>query len=221
MISKYLKSSNLKEKIKYPISDDELNYSDSDRWFLNEIHSNQHFYQVDDHFSDFEIEEIINFCGKIERIAGSVSGNEEPTDYRSSEISWIPINKFTYSLYQKITKLILDVNESFYKFDLVSFERLQFTRYSSHYYGLYDKHTDCGPIRNGIERKLSMVIQLSEPQEYNGGDLILHVSKIPTIIERKKGRIVFFPSHILHEVTPVTSGNRLSLVGWISGPSLK
>jgi len=221
MISKYLKSSNLKEKIKYPISDDELNYSDSQRWFLNEIHSIQNFYQVDDYFSDFEIEEIINFCGKIERISGSVSGSEEPTDYRSSEISWIPINKFTYSLYQKITKLILDVNESFYKFDLVSFERLQFTRYSSHYYGLYDRHTDCGSIHNGIERKLSMVIQLSNPQEYAGGDLILYTSKIPSIIERKRGRIVFFPSHILHEVTPVTSGNRLSLVGWISGPCLK
>jgi PKHD-type hydroxylase len=223
MISKYLKSSNLKENIKYPISDCELNYSDSDTWNLNEIHSNHNHYQVDDYFSDFEIDEIVNFCGKINKIPGSIGKQNsfEVSDYRTSMISWIPINKFTYSLYQKITRLILNVNESFYKYDLFSFERLQFTRYSSIDSGLYNKHLDCGTIRNGMDRKLSMVIQLSHPDEYTGGDLLLYPSSKPTIVERKKGRVVFFPSHTLHEVTPVTSGHRLSLVGWVSGPIMK
>lgn len=70
-------------------------------------------------------------------------------------------------------------------------------------------------------RKLSMVIQLSDPSEYEGGELLLHLGNNPTRIERKKGLAVFFPSYILHEVTPVTKGERYSLVAWVHGKPFK
>lgn len=70
-------------------------------------------------------------------------------------------------------------------------------------------------------RKLSMSLQLSDPNDYEGGELLLHLSHNPTVISKQKGMMVFFPSHTLHEVTPVTKGERYSLVAWIHGSKLE
>jgi PKHD-type hydroxylase len=66
-----------------------------------------------------------------------------------------------------------------------------------------------------------MVIQLSEPNEYEGGDLQLLSGSEPTTADKAKGKVVMFPSYMLHRVTPVTSGIRKTLVVWITGPSFK
>jgi PKHD-type hydroxylase len=66
-----------------------------------------------------------------------------------------------------------------------------------------------------------MVLQLSDPSEYDGGDLELFIAPNPTVATRKKGLIYIFPSWVLHRVTPVTRGIRKSLVIWITGPKFK
>ena len=70
-------------------------------------------------------------------------------------------------------------------------------------------------------RKLSCVIQLSDPNDYEGGDLQLNNGSGVVTIEKKKGRVVFFSSFVLHRVTPVTNGTRISLVTWLSGRNLR
>ena len=120
-----------------------------------------------------------------------------------------------------MAQAITDTNEKFFKFDLTMIEKLQFTEYSADELGCYDQHIDplvwCVPHN----RKLSFVLQLSDPSEYEGGDLKLYTSKEPTVVTKMKGLAVFFPSYILHEVTPVTKGTRRTLVGWVHGPSFK
>ena len=64
-------------------------------------------------------------------------------------------------------------------------------------------------------------MQLSDPSEYEGGELKLYNGHEPITIKREKGLIVFFPSYTLHEVTPVTKGERYTLVGWVHGPAFK
>ena len=81
--------------------------------------------------------------------------------------------------------------------------------------GYYDWHVDMGPGK--ANRKLSLVCQLSDPSEYEGGELQIHTGQIHTV-EKKKGLVVIFPSYLLHCVTPVTSGKRQTLVLWIEGP---
>ena len=70
-------------------------------------------------------------------------------------------------------------------------------------------------------RKLSYTIQLSDDNEYEGGDLQFGpvVESKPEI--RKKGNITIFPSYVWHRVTPVTKGDRYALVGWVHGPTFK
>ena len=74
---------------------------------------------------------------------------------------------------------------------------------------------------NNAVRKLSFSVQLSDPDSYKGGDLLLKISNEPTSVKRTRGAVIFFPSYILHEVTPVKQGVRKSLVGWVTGPRWK
>lgn len=122
-------------------------------------------------------------------------------------------------VYRKITDVVLHLNENFFKFDLFGLgEGLQFTRYvapSGHYKRHLDKTT------NSTVRKLSLTIQLSDPQNYEGGDLLLHLADEPDKPSKKQGNMVVFPSYVLHEVTPVTEGRRYSLVAWVTGKPFK
>ena len=79
----------------------------------------------------------------------------------------------------------------------------------------------------GKIRKLSMTISLNDHKEYAGGNLRFDLGphrsdRYHTCHEiRPKGSIVVFPSHIQHQVTPVTRGTRYSLVSWHLGPPFK
>jgi len=68
---------------------------------------------------------------------------------------------------------------------------------------------------------LSLTIQLSSPDDYEGGELALQFKKDAEIMPKELGKMVIFPSYILHEVRPVTKGTRYSLVAWITGKPFK
>lgn len=79
----------------------------------------------------------------------------------------------------------------------------------------------------GKTRKLSVTISLNDPNEYEGGNLQFDLGphrpdRYHTCTEiRPKGSVIVFPSHVHHQVTPVTSGTRYSLVCWNLGPPFK
>ena len=111
------------------------------------------------------------------------------------------------------------MNKRFFGFDLYGFtEGLQFTNYQAPT-GRYDSHVDRA-FDTSI-RKLSITIQLSNPKDYEGGNLELINSNKPTICEKEQGKLYAFPSFVLHRVTPIIKGERNSLVGWITGKNFK
>ena len=76
----------------------------------------------------------------------------------------------------------------------------------------------------GKVRKLSMTLNLTDPDDYSGGDLKFdfgpHMGRgrFKTCKEiRPRGSIIIFPSFIHHQVTPVTKGTRYSAVIWSLG----
>ena len=81
--------------------------------------------------------------------------------------------------------------------------------------GFYDWHTDFAGITP--RRKLSISVQLSRPEDYDGGDLELLFTSSPYKAARERGKFIVFPSFCLHRVTPVTRGTRWSLVAWVLG----
>ena len=86
-----------------------------------------------------------------------------------------------------------------------------------------DNHGESIAILNGeYIRKLSFSIQLSDPEDYEGGELEFKVGKEESFFApNKKGTVIIFDSRTLHRVCEVKSGVRKSLVGWVVGPRWK
>ena len=83
---------------------------------------------------------------------------------------------------------------------------------------MYAWHQDYG---GQISRKLSLVLQLTDPSRYEGGNLQTMTNQDVFTVRKQRGLVTVFPSFTLHQVTPVTQGSRQSLVAWISGPPYK
>lgn len=79
----------------------------------------------------------------------------------------------------------------------------------------YAPHTDWSV--NKLRRKLSMSIQLSPPDDYENGDVFIHAGPESVAISREQGVATMWPSWTLHEVSPITSGERWALVSWAEG----
>ena len=71
---------------------------------------------------------------------------------------------------------------------------------------------------NSSTRKLSVSIQLTDPEEYEGGELNFFINKDVIEAPKTKGTVIIFPSFFMHKVKMVTKGVRKSLVIWIHGP---
>lgn len=104
-------------------------------------------------------------------------------------------------------------------YNLTGHENLQFGSYGPD--GHYDWHTDHFPLAGlPVERKVSVVCLMSDPSEYEGGDLQIRLYQDYTA-ELKKGDMIAFPSMLEHRVVPVKSGMRNSAVIWLNGPRMK
>lgn len=135
---------------------------------------------------------------------------------RKSSAVFIFPNPSTNWVFERLAKSVLDINDAVYGFDVSEFrEGFQFTRYEvGEYYG---PHFDIGPGRLA-ERKLSLTVQLSAPDAYTGGELVIY----PGFVAAKdQGTMTVFPSFMCHDVRPVETGVRYSLVSWLAGPPFK
>ena len=152
---------------------------------------------------------------------------------RQSKIAWLVENW----IYKEINPFIHEANKrADWNFDWSHNEKCQFTRYDKgDFYGWHSDSYSKGyqkkyrnDVLEGKIRKLSMTVSLSDPKDYEGGDLQFDFRNSKDyefakqeyhICEeiRAKGSIIIFPSFVWHRVTPVTRGTRYSLVNWSCG----
>ena len=70
--------------------------------------------------------------------------------------------------------------------------------------------------------KLSFSLQLSDPDDYEGGNFqLIDESGKLYVAPRKRGTIILFDSRTQHRVLKVKKGRRKSIVGWVVGPRWK
>ena len=168
-------------------------------------------------FSVDECERIMEHCRRYKKIKAS-AGNIK--NIRDSKVVFVNPEGMEW-VYDRITQVVKDANEKYFKFDLWGFqEGMQFAEYAAPT-GRYETHID----RNfGTAcRKLSTVLLLTDPKDYTGGELQLMLAgdKHPTPLTRTQGTLIMFPSFLPHRVTPVTKGKRHTLVGWVTGKPFK
>ena len=121
----------------------------------------------DNIFSNIELDQIIKLGNSITSSTGTI-GSETTNEYRKSNIAWLDTEDPEFDwIYATLAPVITEINDAYYRFDLKSLQTLQFTRYTTT--GVYRPHSDLG--RQKPTRKLSFTVQLSDPAEYEGGDL--------------------------------------------------
>lgn len=148
------------------------------------------------------------------------SFEKENKELRRTKLNWLNCCSENNWIFEKLANVVQELNAKFYNFQLTGFgEAIQLTNYLSEDKGTYGWHQDFGSM--GPSRKLSVVMQLTDPSEYMGGCLELKTRKETTKIQAQRGLITIFPAWTLHQVTPVTQGSRQSLVAWVSGEPFK
>lgn len=66
-----------------------------------------------------------------------------------------------------------------------------------------------------VRTDLSCTVFLNEPNDYDGGELVIHGAGAPQRVKLRAGQAVLYPGTSVHEVTPVTRGARLASFFWI------
>ena len=179
------------------------------------------FATVGNFFSPVDCDRIIELGLALQSGEATVQGDRGQTNApggaaRQGNVSWIKNDARSEPLFTRLEKIATEINNKAYHFQLEGFgEPIQFTHYDrtgDH----YAWHQDHGPGRLS-RRKLSMVVQLSDPSGYIGSNLQVMSSGAPKNMPRERGSVMIFPSWQVHRVTPLESGLRYSLVAWIWG----
>jgi len=157
---------------------------------------------------------------------------------RNSQNAWVPT---THWLGGFMWHYIERANRENFLYDLrcIDNESMQYTQYNrGQFYGWHNdsdlpnqyKPTAVGNRSDSLVqdflntecemvRKLSFVLQLSEPDDYEGGNLqLLDENRKCYFAPRQRGTVILFDSRTQHRVLKVTKGKRKSIVGWTVGP---
>ena len=161
-------------------------------------------------------------------LEGLDGGEVLDSTVRDSTTAWLEPADDTDWIYSKLAAVATRANRR-YQFELTGFEEnLQFTVYDRPG-AFYTWHQD-GLDSPVAHRKLSLVVQLSDPVDYLGAELqFFDVAEdydddlldAFTEASSRQGTVIVFPSLEYHRVLPLRTGVRYSLVSWLSGPAFR
>lgn len=183
-------------------------------------------------FNNEEILDIISLGEMAEFQQGVIGVNQGDIDsgnsphrlapeVRNSDVSWILPSEQSEWLYHRMQNLCAKVNLDKFQFDLEKFEVFQYGKYKEGQF--YNWHTDSGPTLP-LHRKLSLMVALTPPDEYDGGEICINTNgnqDEPLVLKMEPGSVIVIPSWVPHVVKPVTRGERVSLVAWATGPKFR
>lgn len=138
---------------------------------------------------------------------------------RKTQIRWLPNSGNFEGLHSVFWKYALEANR-YFQTTITELPPIQYTEYKDIGYH-YGQHHDIDWNRqDGKHRKISIVVQLSDPDEYEGGDFTFAYHQNPDpVAVKKQGTVIAFLSYQEHGVSPITKGSRNSMVGWLEGPA--
>jgi PKHD-type hydroxylase len=170
--------------------------------------------------TDVECDAFISMYFDGNNANGRYGDGEQNNNFRKSKVCGVPFgtndNKW---IAEKLSDLVIKANAECFGFDLNGFQEFQIAEYKEG--GHYELHDDMRISDRPTMRKLSLSVQLSDADDYTGGDFEFadNIGTPQQVHMQKKGTAIIFPSFVTHRVKPVTSGTRYSLVGWYEGSS--
>ena len=152
--------------------------------------------------------------GQPEEEATVFSSAEAMHGFRSCTVRWLD-DEWLQSL---LWSYVEQANKSGFHIAVERRAEMQIAEYTAEQGAHYDWHHDVHwNGQSELDRKLSVTVQLSGADEYEGGDF--EFDEVKTNADfRSKGTVLVFPSYLRHRIHPVTSGTRRALVAWFFGP---
>lgn len=175
--------------------------------------------------------DAINAVAECKQLGDGTIGNGDNHSFRQNleyrtvkTCSLFPEDNLHW-LFQRIRERVEWTNNEHFEFDLHGMlEDIVYLRYDTgdetRPPGHYDWHQDFGGGYSSL-RKLSVIVQLSPPEEYDGCRLRLFTDQDFDPGHIGQGDMLIFPSWVPHCVTPITRGTRKALVSWIGGPRFR
>ena len=165
---------------------------------------------------------LIALCAAAPKRDAGLVGGTTAHQIRRAELVWLDDLPAAAWVMDRMVRLVGQANREAFGFDLTEFaESPQVARYGAERAGHFDWHSDIGAGALARKRKLTVVVQLSDPSDYDGGTLELRPDSNVAAIPRQRGTASLFPSFALHRVTPITRGTRWSLTLWAHGPAFR
>lgn len=178
--------------------------------------------EVADVFSAPECADIIAVAEQSLFNDGGLLRGVKDDNARRARVTWLEDAPQTAWIGERLIEAVIDLNRRHFRFDLTDFsERSQIAWYTAADGGFFDWHADIGDGHIAARRKLTLVVQLSPPDSYDGGTLEVNANGHLRSARRARGCGFLFPSFVLHRVAPVTRGARYSLTTWIHGPQFR
>jgi PKHD-type hydroxylase len=161
--------------------------------------------------------EILNYAKEITHFQPVVQYHEGNL-YHSVSSHYVPTG---HPIERHIVGAMVSTNRAYYHYDLYGTFEVQLLKYTSG--GHYNWHCDYDDTRKpyGV-RKISMSMQLSDPNDYTGGELeLVDWGNRKITMGKDVGTVMIFDSRVPHKVTPIIEGVRYAIVSWAHGPALR
>jgi PKHD-type hydroxylase len=179
-------------------------------------------YSKPEAFSAGECERIIAAITAVPSKDAMLVGQTKDNSLRTANLVWVDDVDGLGWVMDRLIKIVRKSNVDQFDFDLREFaESPQVASYDASDSGHFAWHSDIGDGPVARKRKLTLVLQLSLPSSYEGGDLEVMPSTQVLSASRAQGCVSIFPSFALHQVVPVQLGVRHSLTLWAHGPAFR
>lgn len=179
-------------------------------------------HSMPDAFSPQECERIIAAFKAVPVKDALLVGQNKDHKLRKAELVWVDEVVGLGWVMERLIELVRTSNANQFNFDLRAFsESPQVASYKASDGGHFAWHSDIGGGLLAAKRKLTLVLQLSKPSSYEGGNLEVMPGAQILAASRAQGCASIFPSFQLHQVTPVERGVRHSITVWAHGPSFQ
>lgn len=178
-----------------------------------------------------ECDELLSKAKQLPTAEGKVgAGGDTDTRTRRSTVRALPREQFE-ATYATITNRVTEANDAKWMFNGLRLQGIQLGEYTGDDHGFYNWHVDQSVAATDLDpatkrllsarsaggwRVLSATLQLSDPTNYTGGELLVGTGSAHRP-PAERGTLVVFPSYVIHTVRPVRGGTRFSLVIWFDG----
>ena len=178
--------------------------------------------EVDHVFSATECQRIVSIAHANDFRDAAIIGSMQSPASRLLQTSWLNEKGAADWIFKRLLATFAKTNRDHFDFKLDEFaECMKIAWYDAASGEFFDWHIDVGASALAIRRKLTMVVQLSEPESYVGGQLETNADGNIRVASRCVGSALVLPSFMLHRVSPVTFGSRYSLTLWSHGPAFR